>query len=222
MTLGGPHANSETILVTIAPPALPAKLFGGYITLTPDDGGTVLRVPYAGYNGDYQEIPVLTPTPFGYPLLAKVVGVNLVNQPAGASFTLLDLDVPFILVHLDHQPRRLRVEVLDTTTGQSLGFADDEAFLPRNSYAISAFAIPWDGTVIDTTAGGTRDVPDGAYRVEISVLKALGDPRNPSHTEKWLSPPIVIARPVPCSVLTNTRINAETAETAREISRGTG
>jgi minor extracellular serine protease Vpr len=98
----------------------------------------VLRVPYGGYNGDYQEIPVLTPTPFGFPWLAKVVGANLVNQPAGASFTLLDLDVPFILVHRDHQPRRLRIEVFDTTTGQSLGFADDEAFLrgtapPRHS-----------------------------------------------------------------------------------------
>ena len=157
----------------------------------------MLRVPYAGYNGDYQEIPVLTPTPFGFPWLAKVVGANLVNQPAGASFTLLDLDVPFILVHLDHQSRRLRIEVLDMTTGQSLGFADDEAFLPRNSSATSFFAFPWDGTVIDTTAGGTRDVPDGAYRVEISVLKALGDPRNPSHTETWSSPPIVIARPIP-------------------------
>jgi hypothetical protein len=196
VTLGGTHANSETILVTIAPPALPAKLFGGYITLTPDDGGTVLRVPYAGYNGDYQEIPVLTPTPFGFPWLAKLIGTSFFNQPGGASFTLQGNDVPFILVHLDHQPRRLRIEVFDTTTGQSLGFADDEAFLPRNS-AASAFVLPWDGTVIDTTAGGTRDVPDGAYRVEISVLKALGDPRNPSHTEKWLSPPIVIARPIP-------------------------
>jgi hypothetical protein len=197
VTLGGSHANTENILVTIAPPALPAKMFGGYITLTPDDGGTVLRVPYAGYNGDYQEIPVLTPTQFGFPWLAKVVGANLVNQPAGASFTLVDDDVPFILFHLDHQPRKLRIKVFDTTTGQSLGFADDESFLPRNSTATSVFAFVWDGTVIDTSAGGTRDVPDGAYRVEISLLKALGDPRNSAHTETWLSPPIVIARPVP-------------------------
>ena len=197
VTLGGPHANSETILVTITPPALPAKLFGGYITLTPDDGGTVLRVPYAGYNGDYQEITVLTPTPAGFPWLAKLIGTSFFNQPAGASFTLQGTDVPFILFHLDHQSRRLRIEVLDITTGQSLGFADDEAFLPRNSAATSIFAFPWDGTVIDTTAGGTRDVPDGAYRVEISVLKALGDPRNPSHKETWSSPPIVIARPLP-------------------------
>jgi minor extracellular serine protease Vpr len=197
VTLGGDHDRSDTILVTIAPPAAPARLFGGYITLTPDDGGTVLRVPYAGYNGDYQAIPVLTPTQFGFPWLAKIVGANLVIQPAGASFTLLDNDVPFILLHLDHQSRRLRIEVFDTTTGQSLGFADDEAFLRRNSAATSFFAFQWDGTVIDRAAGGTRDVPDGAYRVELSVLKALGDPRNPAHTETWLSPPIVIARPVP-------------------------
>src|SRR4029453_19483630 len=74
VTLGGPPANRETILVTIAPPALPAKLFGGYIKLTPDDGGTGLRVPYAGYNGDYQQIPVLTPTPFGFPCVGTVGG----------------------------------------------------------------------------------------------------------------------------------------------------
>jgi subtilisin family serine protease len=197
VTLGVDHDNSEVILVTIAPPASPAKLFGGYITLTPDDGGTVLRVPYAGYSGDYQAIPVLTPTPFGFPWLAKVVGTSLVNQPAGALFTLQGNDVPFLLFHLDHQPRKLRIEVFDITTGQSLGFADDEAFLPRNTAATSFFAFPWDGTVIDTTAGGARDVPDGAYRVEISVLKALGDPRNPAHRESWLSPPIVITRPGP-------------------------
>jgi hypothetical protein len=197
VTLGGGQANDANILVTIAPPALPAKLFGGYITLTPDDGGTALRVPYAGYNGDYQEILVLTPTPLGFPWLAKIVGANLVNQPAGASFTLQGNDVPLILVHLDHQPRKLRIEVFDITTGRFVGFADDEAFLPRNSTATSFFGFFWDGTVIDTTAGGTRDVPDGAYRVVLSVLKALGDPRNPAHTEAWLSPPIVIARPVP-------------------------
>jgi subtilisin family serine protease len=197
VSLGGGQANDANILVTIAPPALPAKLFGGYITLTPDDGGTVLRVPYAGYNGDYQEIPVLTPTQLGFPWLAKIVGTNLVNQPTGASFTLQGNDEPLILVHLDHQPRKLRIDVFDITTGRFVGFADDEAFVPRNSTATSFFGFSWDGTVIDTTAGGTRDVPDGAYRVVLSVLKALGDPRNPAHTEAWLSPPIVIARPVP-------------------------
>ena len=63
----------------------------------------VLRVPYAGYNGDYQAIVALTPTPNGFPWLAKVVGTGLVNQPGGAAFTLVGDDIPFILFHLDHQ-----------------------------------------------------------------------------------------------------------------------
>ena len=45
----------------------------------------MLRVPYTGYNGDYQAIVALTPTPAGFPWLAKIVGPNLVNQPGGAS-----------------------------------------------------------------------------------------------------------------------------------------
>jgi hypothetical protein len=38
-------------------------------------------------------------------------------------------------------------------------------------------------------------VPDGAYIVEISVQKALGEDDNPDHWETWTSPVITIARP---------------------------
>ena len=41
--------------------------------------------------------------------------------------------------------------------------------------------------MIDTTAGGTRDVPDGAYRVEISVLKALGSAQPVAHGDLVVS-----------------------------------
>ena len=86
VTLGGHRRHDDddaNVLVTIEPPAAdPAtRLFGGYITFTPNDGGAVLRVPYAGYNGDYQAIVALTPTPFGFPWLAKVVG-RVPRQPA--------------------------------------------------------------------------------------------------------------------------------------------
>ena len=37
----------------------------------------MLRVPYLGYNGDYQTIKALTPTPFGFPWLAKLSGNEL-------------------------------------------------------------------------------------------------------------------------------------------------
>ena len=199
VTIGGGHnhhGDSDSVDVTIAPPAVPAaRLFGGYIVFTPDDDSGVLRVPYGAYNGDYQAIVALTPTPAGFPWLAKVVGTNLVNQPGGATFSLVGDDVPFILLHLDHQVRTLKMEVIDLSTGESAGFADIEDFLPRNSSANSFFAVTWDGTVMRRAGGRLRPVADGAYRIELSVLKALGDPANPAHTERWTSPDIVIDRP---------------------------
>ncbi len=189
-------ADDARVVVTITPPGdAVSRLFGGYITLTPDDGGPVLRVPYTGYNGDYQAIPALVPTPAGFPWLASVVGASLVNQPNGATYTMVGDDVPFILFHLDHQVRELKMEVVDVATGRSLNFADDEDFLPRNSAATSFFAFVWDGTTTRRQGGRSREVPNGTYRIELSVLKALGNPRNPAHTERWTSPEITIARP---------------------------
>jgi len=200
VTLGGQnghHDDAATVAVTIDRPAGdPAtRLFGGYITLTPNDGGTVLRVPYAGYNGDYQAIVALTPTPNGFPWLAKLVGTSFVNQPTGAAYTLVGNDIPFILVHLDHQVTNLKMEVINVVTDQPVGFADIEEFLPRNSTATSFFAFTWDGTTMKRAGGKLKTVPNGSYRLELTVLKALGDPDNPAHTEHWPSPTIVISRP---------------------------
>jgi subtilisin family serine protease len=198
ITLGGRghRDDSESLLVTFTPPPTPAaRLFGGYITFTPDDGGTVLRVPYSGYNGDYQAIVALAPTAFGFPWLAKLIGPSLFNQPGGATYSLVGDDVPFILLHFDHQVRRLTMEVFDVATGESVGFASIDDLLPRNSGPSTFFAFTWDGTTMRRAGGRTRAVPDGQYRIELSALKALGDPDNPAHIEHWSSPQIGIDRP---------------------------
>jgi len=192
---GNGVGDNEYVTVTLTPPASAAtRLFGGYITLTPDDGGPVLRVPYLGYNGDYQAIPVMTLA--GFPALAAFTptgGIGL--RPTGGTFTLEGNDVPLILVHLNHQVSNLTLEVIDAVTGESLRFADDEDFLPRNSTASSLFLFAWDGTIAKRQDGRRTDVPNGTYRLELTVLKALGDPSNPAHVEKWTSPNITIARP---------------------------
>jgi len=202
VTLGGRrhgHGNDdERVRVTITPPpqaANGARVFGGYITFTPDDGGTVLRVPYTGYNGDYQAIQVFTLT--GFPLLAKLTPTGYVPQPAGALFTMVGDDVPQILIHLNHQVANLKMEVIEVATGESLNFAADEDFVGRNSAANTFFAFPWDGTTMRRPGGKQRTLPNGTYRIDLSILKALGDPRNPAHFERWSSPPITIARPTP-------------------------
>ena len=43
--------------------------------------------------------------------------------------------------------------------------------------------------------GQAKTVPNGSYRIELSVLKALGNPNNPAHIEQWSSPNITIVRP---------------------------
>jgi minor extracellular serine protease Vpr len=58
-----PANGTASVMVTIPRPDFgPANklVYGGYIRFIPQGGGQTLRVPYAGYGGDYQAIPVLT------------------------------------------------------------------------------------------------------------------------------------------------------------------
>jgi minor extracellular serine protease Vpr len=193
-----PAGGSASVDVTIGAPANAALadrgLYGGYVVLTPQGGGATLRVPFAGFKGDYQSIAVLTPTANGFPWLAKVAGDSLVNQPGGASYSLVGDDIPFFIVHLDHHSQKLRLEAFDASTGTAWHRVSEDQFLPRNATAIGFFAFTWDGVTF--SGGGKRyTVPNGRYVVKLSVLKALGDATNPAHWETWTSPAITIARP---------------------------
>ena len=192
-----PANGSATVDVVVsANPGLANRsLYGGYIVFTPEGGGATYRVPYAGLKGDYQSFTVLTPTASGFPWLARLTGPSFFKQNAGATFTMANGDVPYVLVHLDHQSTRLRLEVVDAVTGQSWHRASESTYVGRNatSAANAFFALAWDGV---TTAGNkTYTVPNGSYILRMSVLKALGDEANPAHWEPWDSPAFTIARP---------------------------
>lgn len=191
-----PADTKATVNVTITAPAAPDRgQYGGYIVFTPTTPGQVYRVPYAGFIGDYQSIPAMTPTAFGFPWLAKLIGGSFFNQPGGATFTLAGGDVPYILVHLDHQVQTLYVEVSDARTGRVEGFAIYLDYVGRNSTATGFFALPWDGVTTTKTGRDTRVVPDGQYVIKLAVLRALGDRNNPAHWESWTSPVITLDRP---------------------------
>ncbi len=196
-----------TVGVTITPNPNPLiaqqAQYGGYIVLT-TSGGQVYRVPYAGLKGDYQSIVVLHPTANGFPWLAKRTATSYVNQPAGATYTFVNGDIPYFLAHFRHQARNAVFTVLNAATGQPVDpeFSTilREDYLPRNSTSGAFFAFSWDGkrTFVDNGKKGKehrRAVPDGQYKVRLTVLKALGAPANPAHTESWTSPTITIDRP---------------------------
>jgi hypothetical protein len=137
---------------------------------------------------------VLVPTANGFPWLAKPGATpgSFVNQPGGATFTMVGDDVAYLALHLDHQSRTIRVEIADAG-GRDMHEAFQWDYAIRNTSATGFFALSWDGV---TYAGNKAYVlPNGQYRATLSVLKALGDAANPAHWETWTSPVITIARP---------------------------
>jgi hypothetical protein len=192
-----PAAGSATVDVTItANASLPNKSqYGGYIVFTPQGGGAVYRVPYAGFKGDYQSIQVLVPTANGFPRLGvQVAPGSFAFAPANATFTMADANnIPYVLAHFEHQSRIVRLEVFEAASSKDWHRALQIDYLGRNSTATGFFALSFDGT---TTAGNkTYTVPNGTYVIKLTVLKALGDETNPAHVETWTSPAFNIARP---------------------------
>jgi minor extracellular serine protease Vpr len=189
------HGEAE-VKVTVTAPTSPDKgQYGGYVVLTPRGGGQVLRVPFAGFVGDYQSIQVLAPTPYGFPMLAgSYLGefYGPITGPADWYYTMVGEDIPFFLVHFDHPSRLIDFDIFDATSGKAVGKAMSDEYLPRNSTSGGFFAVGWDGLV--TKGKKTFAVKNGTYVAKISVLKALGNPFNPAHWETWTSPVILIQR----------------------------
>ena len=177
--------------------------YGGYLVLTPVDGGRVYRVPFAGFVGDYQSIPVLLPTANGFPWLAKLANGTFTNQPNGATYSMQGDDTPQFLVHFEHQAQRFLMQVTEIKTdkkgvqkkGRNWHKILDERYFGRNSSSTGFFAFAWDGQTFAGKGQQTFTVPDGQYVVTMSVLKPLGDVDDPAHNEIWESPLITIDRP---------------------------
>jgi len=199
-----PAGQSADVEALITPPDPGASdlLYGGYITLTSELG--TMRVPYAGYVGDYQAITPLTENNFvgaTFPWLATLEEGLFFRQAEGATFTMEDGDFPYLVFNVSHQVERLDFQVLhaDSETPVhpvfSTYFALD--YFGRNTDLGSIFSLPWDGTREHSVGNGDlfKILPNGDYKMNIRALKANGDMNNPEHWEIWTSPIITIERP---------------------------
>jgi minor extracellular serine protease Vpr len=206
---------SASFTVNIAAgPRRDRSVYGGYIVLTPRDGGETLRVPYVGFKGDYQSLPVLRGAGCAFPAVFQVRAgasdscAGLAGAPiqrigaSGGTFTMRGSDIPILLYHLNHQVRRLNVQISKadgSPVHPVFNYATQLEYLPRNSAATTFFEFDWDGTRSQDNGGGNGDhrkvVPNGTYILRLSVLKALGDANNAADWETYSSPPITLARP---------------------------
>jgi hypothetical protein len=179
-----PAGGTASVQATIYPASGPdLGTYGGYIVLTPQGGGQVFRVPFAGFVGDYQALPIFDANPYGLPWS---VGCE-------SPCTMVGGDVAEFWVNLGHQVRKFRMEVFDANSGKAWHRAYVDDYVGRSQAENFIFSFPWDGTTFN--GNKTNVVPDGDYVVVISVLKALGDDDNPDHWETWTSPVITIDRP---------------------------
>jgi minor extracellular serine protease Vpr len=202
-----PGRGAANINVIIEPATGPEYgQYGGYIVFTPQGGGQVLRVPYAGFVGDYQGIQVLTPTAYGFPALGLLYEDEFYFVPEGWVYSMVGDDIPYLLVHLEHQSQLMRAEIVDAAKGKLVHPVYNTAFyydyLPRNSTATGFYAFGWDGYRMHkdgfwgiANANLTGAVSDGEYMLVLYVLKANGQANNPAHWETWTSPMFVIDRP---------------------------
>jgi minor extracellular serine protease Vpr len=194
VTVPAGGSASFDVTITANPTLADRSLYGGYLVLTPQGGGQTFRVPYAGFKGDYQSIPVLTPGGFGFPALGwSPNGSSFGFAAPGDVFTMEGFDIPFVLVHFDHQSRYFKGELINATSGKRIGVAFFDEYLPRNSTSTGFYAYPVDGYV--TQGKKVSMAPDGSYYLQVTLLKALGDETNPAHIETWTSPVFVIDRP---------------------------
>jgi minor extracellular serine protease Vpr len=190
-----PAGGKACVDTTITPATAPQYgLYGGYIRFTPNGGGQVYRVPFAGFVGDYQGIKLLPPIPPDdtWPIPAIWFrGENgwyeILTGPNDWTFTMEWYDLPYLEIPCEHQCRRLRVEIFAWPSGKAWHRAFETEYVGLPSVG------EWDGYTVN--GGKVYQVPDGQYVMKLSMLKALGDDKNPADWEAWTSPVFVIKRP---------------------------
>lgn len=204
-TLTVPAGGSASVTVNITPSGPNQSVYGGYIVFTPSDNSPTLRVPYAGFQGDYQSLKVLTITPDVARSSTAADGTTIYTPTDNLTFTMRSGDYPYFRLHLDHFARWIKMDVLDAKTMQPVNSqffnAGTDEYLPRNSTSTSFFAFGWDGQVSwsrgvsDNAVNKRKPIPNGQYVVKFTLLKALGDANNPAHLETWTSPVLTVNAP---------------------------
>ncbi|MFA9432202.1 S8 family serine peptidase [Egicoccus sp. AB-alg2] len=203
-----PAGGSADVTVTIgAPAAMPNHQYGGYVVMTPeDDASSTLRVPYAGFAGDYvDEMGLLGfwdwPADAAAPSFVEVDpvmaryqdGSPVVAEP-GHVFRPAEGDYPYVAPFFGHFPERM--ELWASKVGDDDRFlVGEQSNLPRSQAPVVRQLFAWNGRLPVGSTGGTRVAPSGEYTLELRVLRATGDADNPEHWDTWESPAFSLVNP---------------------------
>jgi minor extracellular serine protease Vpr len=208
-----PAGGTRTVDVTVTPNSAAAnvrRIYSGYIRLAAS-GKAPLRIPYAGFTGDYQSIVVLAQGACLFPDIFKAGGettcgtgasapklTGFTRQADNATYNVGNRpDRPVLLWHMAHQAQRLEIKAVNARDQEFMvAFQDLFERNPTNDLAATGFfTYTWDGKAVFTNANGKsnrRALPSGSYRLRLVVTKAMAEPGNPDHIERWESRPMNI------------------------------
>jgi hypothetical protein len=223
LTVGPRDRARIDVSITPDPALADGSVYGGYLVFQPAGGAAPLRVPYAGYTGDYWAVPAMTPTSQGFPWLARATGLAVqpggsvhpvyaraedgaaftlaprtLSAPAPSTATRAGADAPFVLLHLDQPARRIRVEVFSPHRRRSLGVALSADYIRRNRFdGVLAALQPW---TLTTALALDGTVMRGRRRValpdgEYFVVMTVARALRPgAAVQSWTSPRFRISR----------------------------
>jgi minor extracellular serine protease Vpr len=197
-----PAGGSAEVSVTLTAPyvGLANHQYGGYVTLTPVDEGSALRVPYVGYAGDYADEMGL----LGYwywgpaagdqpefvdvdPLLAFSNDEGTFIAEEGHVYRTRDGEYPIVAPFFGHFPQEMELWAVDQERDKR-HLVMWEEYLRRSPAIGDRYLFTWDGTTRAGNSENRRTLPSGSYTLEMRVLRAMGDADNPDHWETWESP----------------------------------
>lgn len=216
-----PFSTAELTVTVTAPTAPALGQYGGYLSLT-SDTSTNLTVPYAGFIGDLQKVPVLTNARFGsyvadFPILVDPVAdyeeggylweeseVPTAEQQIIYTFREVTvgegedaqqvIDQPSLLIHFGFQARRVTFELLNAN-GDAVDTLDTWNYQGRNGdESVGPGLDAYDTFAWDGKRSDGSNAANGQYRLRVRVLKALGDESNPAHYETYTSQLFTIQR----------------------------
>ncbi|KAJ1965672.1 hypothetical protein GGI12_000619 [Dipsacomyces acuminosporus] len=163
--------------------------YGGFLNFTLQWDGestkTSYVVPYAGFNGNYRKLDVLSVPSEGGP------AVDLTHYGASANKTLS-------LKYLLSVPSRIVKATLIDSKNKTLGYVPYgySSYAVRSQQAEENYAsfVTINGTVYkDAGARQPVQVPSGQYHVRLSALRPFGRPEVSSDYQTWDSPAFSIA-----------------------------
>ncbi|RHZ75752.1 hypothetical protein Glove_209g52 [Diversispora epigaea] len=186
----GPKMNTSIKVKITPPPVLGSEkrwFYNGYIQFKPTDNSSTISIPYAGLSIPAKELPIF-PTPQYPQLLNSYYSILYSNT----SFSMRNGDIAYIAYALVTPTRYLAAYILDENKKLLFLYADADYVWKTTYYTSYSIPVVFSWSGVDNYY---NDLPDGTYFLMLSALKLLGDQKNDTEFENWISPGIVISRP---------------------------